>query len=266
MDELVKKITPLGLTDKEARVYLALLQLGQASAYSVAIKSGLKKPTAYVILDELIEKGLAYHIPKEKKQLYAATNPEEFIHKAEGRFLVAKKVLPELLSLFKNKRQQQKARTLYFDGLSGMRQGLWYKEKELRGKELVGFFASARHASPEVYKLFDEWNSHYISHDIRVRGLTTYDESLKDLFEKYGDNSLKDIRILPDAASSPNVSIDAGEDFVRIDLIGAEQIVIVESVDFAQAFKQIFELAWQYFPDTKKISSALANDGVKKKL
>jgi predicted transcriptional regulator len=250
---LVKKIAPLGLTDKEARVYIALLQLGNASAYGVAMKSGLKKSTAYVILEELVEKGLAFQIPREKKQLFAAIPPEDFIQKAEDRFFTAKKALPELLSLYKNKKQPKSARTLYFDGINGMRQGLAYKHKELVGKELVGFFASARDASPEVHQVFDEWNQYCVTHNIRVRGFTVYDDSLHTLMEKYGKSSLKDIKVLPEELYAPNVSIDAGEDFVRIDLIGAEQIVIVESVEFAKAFRQIFELAWKNFPNTKSV-------------
>ena len=54
--ELKEALQTIGLNEKECAVYLALLQLGRASAYSVAQKSGLKKPTTYVILDELIEK------------------------------------------------------------------------------------------------------------------------------------------------------------------------------------------------------------------
>ena len=33
----------IGFSDKEAKVYLALLALGKANAYQVAVKSGLKK-------------------------------------------------------------------------------------------------------------------------------------------------------------------------------------------------------------------------------
>jgi len=251
MEEIAQKLTPLGLTEKEAQVYVALLQLGRASAYSVATKSGLKKPTTYVILGQLIEKGLAIEVPREKKQLFAPRSPEDFYNQAENRLLTVKKLLPELTSLFRNL-DKSKARTMYFEGISGMRQALWYKEKELRGKEIIGFFAAAKTASDEVLNLFDEWNNHSVSHGITVRGFTVIpddsDPGLKRLLTKYGSSSLKKIKYLSRDLYSADVSIDAGEDFVRINLIGAEQIVIVESVEFAKMFRQIFEMCWQFLP------------------
>ncbi len=251
MDEIAKKLTPLGLTEKEAQVYVALLQLGRASAYSVANKSGLKKPTTYVILGQLIEKGLAIEVPREKKQLFAPRSPEDFYNNAEQKLLTVKNLLPELASLYRNF-DKSKARTMYFEGISGMRQALWYKEKELRGKELVGFFAAGRTATPEVSELFDEWNDYYIKHGITARGFTVIpdntDKVLKNLLEKYGRSQLKNLKFLPKELYNADVSIDAGEDFVRIDLIGAEQIVIVESVEFAKMFREIFEMCWKYLP------------------
>lgn len=86
-----------------------------------------------------------------------------------------------------------------------------------------------------------------------------YDESLDYLFRKHADPQLKNIKILSKDVYSANVSIEATDDFVRVDLIGAKQVVIIESVEFALAFKQIFELAWKNFPDTKTVSQVLAN-------
>ncbi len=256
MDELINKISPLGLTEKEARVYIALLQLGNGSAYGVAMKSGLKKPTAYVILDELVEKGLAYYIPREKRKRYAAISPEELMQKAEARFVAARETLPELLSLYKDNTGQQKARTLYFDGVGGMRQALEYREKELRGKEIIGFFASASQASPEVLQLFFEWNAHHKKYGTKLRGFTTTDESLEGIIKDNGPEHYSNLKVLPREAYAPTVSIDSALDFVRIDLLGASQIVIIESLDFAQSFRQIFELAWRNFSDAKTVAEA----------
>jgi predicted transcriptional regulator len=264
MDELVQKIAPLGLTDKEARVYLALLQLGSGSAYSVALKAGLKKPTAYVILDELVEKGLTYVIPREKKKRYAAIPPEELLQRAEERFAAAQEALPELLSLYKSSAVQHKARTLYFDGVSGVRQALEYREKELRGKEIIGFFSTAVDRSPEILQLYFEWNAHHKKYGTKLRGFTTTDESLEGIIKDNGAEHYSNLRVLPAADYSPSVSIDSALDFVRIQISQASQIVIIESADFAQSFRQIFELAWKNFNDAKTVKEAYF-DSVEKK-
>jgi predicted transcriptional regulator len=256
MEELVKKLAPLGLTEKEARVYLALLQLGNGSAYSVALKSALKKPTAYVILDELVEKGLAYVIPREKKKRYAAIPPEELMQRAEERFATAQETLPELLSLYKSNTVQSKARTLYFDGVSGVRQALEYREKELRGKEIIGFFCTTIGRPPEILQLYFEWNAHHRKYGTKLRGFTTTDESLEGIIKDNGPEHYSNLRVLPRADYLPLVSIDSALDFVRIQITAASQIVIIESVDFAQSFRQIFELAWKNFNDAKTVKEA----------
>ena len=47
----------LGLSEKEAEIYLALLELGTGTVVEVAKKSGVKRPTAYLVLDELKKMG-----------------------------------------------------------------------------------------------------------------------------------------------------------------------------------------------------------------
>ncbi len=243
MDEIVKKLMPLGLNEKEVKVYLALLESGRASAYSVATKAGVKKPTTYVILGQLIEKGLAVEIPRERKQLFAARPPEEFFTEARRRLTVAEKLLPELKALYKQL-DISKVRTMHYDGVNGMKQALWYRADELSGKEMIGFFGSAKQASKELFNLFDEWNADFAKRNILLRGVTTWDESIDILFEKHGATHFKNIRFFPLDKFNGNVTICATDEFICINLIGATQSVIIESKEFASTFKQIFELVW----------------------
>src|SRR5579863_9759160 len=97
--DISEAIATLGLNEKQTAVYLALLQLGKGSAYSIADKSGQKRPTTYVILGELIEKGLAERVPRVRKQLYKAVSPEQAFIVLEEKLALAKEKLPELLAL-----------------------------------------------------------------------------------------------------------------------------------------------------------------------
>ena len=53
MQNITETLINLGLNEKQAKVYLALLQLGQAGVTAVAEKAGTKRPTTYLILEEL---------------------------------------------------------------------------------------------------------------------------------------------------------------------------------------------------------------------
>ena len=97
--DLHSAMKSLGLSDKEAAVYLALLQGGQATAYQIAKRSGLKKPTVYVILDGLIERGNVRKFMRGRGSVYTATDPVEIFVEARRRVEKAESVLPQLQAL-----------------------------------------------------------------------------------------------------------------------------------------------------------------------
>ena len=78
-----ESLSILGLNEKQAAIYIALLQIGRSSAYAIADKALIKRPTTYVILGELIEKGLVSRIPRIRKKLYVAISPEQAFALAE---------------------------------------------------------------------------------------------------------------------------------------------------------------------------------------
>ncbi|MBI4170217.1 MAG: hypothetical protein HY514_00845 [Candidatus Aenigmarchaeota archaeon] len=66
-----------------AKVYLALLDLGKASADAIAKRAGTYKANVYDALDRLIEAGMATYITEGRKKLYTPTSPEKLIQVAE---------------------------------------------------------------------------------------------------------------------------------------------------------------------------------------
>ena len=60
MDDLVRNLTTLGLTEYEARVYAALVGIGEGSARQVHEASGVPRPRVYDIAEGLAEIGRAH--------------------------------------------------------------------------------------------------------------------------------------------------------------------------------------------------------------
>src|SRR3989338_2804168 len=89
----------IGLTAKEGAVYLAALELGQAPVLRIAHKAGIKRPTAYVILNALREKGFIEVIPKGTTTLYQAVDPEKIVRGFDEKVSAFNVALPELKSL-----------------------------------------------------------------------------------------------------------------------------------------------------------------------
>jgi sugar-specific transcriptional regulator TrmB len=64
-----------GLSEKEARTYLASLALGSAVVADVALKAELTRPTAYLMVDSLKGRGLITEFKKGKKTFVRACEP-----------------------------------------------------------------------------------------------------------------------------------------------------------------------------------------------
>lgn len=73
------ELRKLGLSEKEAKIYLAGLELGPDSAQSIAQKAGLLRPTAYEIIKKLENKGLFKETKEKKKRYFTAQSPETIL-------------------------------------------------------------------------------------------------------------------------------------------------------------------------------------------
>lgn len=71
-----KKLEYIGLSEKEARVYIALLKLDKAQAVVLARKLSMKQPTIYVVLSSLVQKHLVQEVQVGKRTYFAAESPD----------------------------------------------------------------------------------------------------------------------------------------------------------------------------------------------
>lgn len=242
MEHLLEPLKNLGLSEKEAKIYLALLQLGPATPYQIANKAEIKRPTAYVIAEELVEKGLIVHVPGEDKKRYIARTPDAFIEEQSEKLRAARAILPELRSFQKG--TVEKPSIMYYEGIEGTRQAYDYKKRELHGKEIVGFFASGIDIAPETNKVLLEWNEYREKHMTKVRGITV-DHATLTPYSKYFD-SLFQAKFMPPELYDAKVSIEScDKQFVRICLMESAQTLIIESPKFAVAIGEVFELFWK---------------------
>lgn len=76
LTELLERI---GLSDKEARVYLTLLQLGGAPIRTLAKASGVNRGTTFVALKTLRSRGLVTYYHKAAHQHFVAEPPEKLL-------------------------------------------------------------------------------------------------------------------------------------------------------------------------------------------
>lgn len=123
---IARELKKLGLTDKEAKVYLAALELGYAPIQDIAKKAAINRATTYVIMDSLIQKGIAAHFNKGKKRFFVAESPDQLLgllrvqeREIEERKREFERILPELRTL--HNLSENKPKVLYYEGVEGIR-------------------------------------------------------------------------------------------------------------------------------------------------
>jgi predicted transcriptional regulator len=106
VSDLISRIEDLGLSNKESKVYVACLGLGASSVQTISDRAGIKRVTAYVILEALMSLGLVTKFEKGKKTYFLAADPRRLdrllIRKADElaeQQLSLKAILPQLDAL-----------------------------------------------------------------------------------------------------------------------------------------------------------------------
>jgi HTH-type transcriptional regulator, sugar sensing transcriptional regulator len=132
-----KELINLGLSEKESKVYLAALELGPETAQKIAQKAGINRPTAYVQIESLKNRGLMSQFDKGKKTFYVAESPERLSSllnvlekELEFKKVETERVLPSLLNLFAGKGERPKVR--FLEGVEGLKT---IQQEFLRSKE-----------------------------------------------------------------------------------------------------------------------------------
>lgn len=138
---MIETLLRLGLSEKEAKVYLAALELGSAPASKIAQKSGLNRPTTYVILEKLSNQGLVTSYDKGKVQFFTAEDPEQLARlireqerDLELRANELKDKLPELKALFGG---GERPKVYLYDSTSGASNYFYSRLKQ--GDDIYGF-------------------------------------------------------------------------------------------------------------------------------
>ena len=170
MDKIIDFFKHLDLTDGEAKVYLALLKSDSLSVRELASKTGIKRTTAYLYIDQLIEKGLIIKLVKGSRKLVAATEPKENLSiLAEKKLNTAKTIkeeLPDMLKIINETLPQTKStensEIKYSKGINAVRK---IYEEAFKGNEIRAYVKVEEipklSSNNEIYCGCYRWNCNF---------------------------------------------------------------------------------------------------------
>lgn len=162
MEKIIAYLTQLELSELEAKLYLTLLQTGPISVRELAANIDIKRTTAYLYIDQLVEKGLVIKLIKGSKKLIAAEHPTALEHLVEKKVTQAKEVqhnFPDILKSISTSLPEGKdsgdAEIKYYKGKNGVKK---IYEDALKANEIKSFvnLSEIEGTFPENFKLFDD--------------------------------------------------------------------------------------------------------------
>lgn len=240
---LQESLKNIGFSDKEAATYIALLQLGRASVQSIADKSGLKRPTVYVILDELIEKGVVERIPRQRKQLYIAKSPDEVFAIFKEKFSLAENILPELRALAQ-KGTGPNVRVTYHEGVNQVH-NVYFDSLRYKDSEIVAWLSGKFFGEKGKDFWYQNYRPKRLEQNITTRVISPNTPEMNS-YASDDPTARKETRI--DKNEQFNVSSEImiyGKDKVIMASFEEMIAVIIESKKIHDTLHAIFESHWR---------------------
>ena len=244
LNSMLKELQDLGLSEKEARVYLAALEIGATTADKLAKHAKIKRPTTYVQIESLMKMGLMSTYVEGKKTMFAPESPELLRRVLSRRRddLAGKErdlasYLPELMRQFASAGERPVVR--FFPGKEGL---IAVREEILTVKEksLAVIFSSVNMNKVFEERELEDYTKRRIALEIKSRAIYTN----KDFFDKAPQDALSEWRYLPELPISIDVRIF--DDKVAIfSLEGAIFAMVIQSQKMSESMKLIFDLLWR---------------------
>jgi sugar-specific transcriptional regulator TrmB len=125
---MYQELMDFGLSEKEAKVYLAALSLGASPVQNIAKEADVNRATTYAVIENLSKRGIMSWYRQGKKVKYFAERPEKVIQHLvnrkrshlDNKTTHLKKLMPELLA--RQKKQESKTTLTYYEGKVGVQE------------------------------------------------------------------------------------------------------------------------------------------------
>ena len=119
----ITQLEKIGLKEKEAKVYIALLKKGSSLANSLSKDTEILRSSIYDYLDVLVDKGFVSYSIQSGKKYFTAVDPKKILDNFEEQRkkeeIALKEIVPELTKL--QNITKKKANVEIFEGKEGMK-------------------------------------------------------------------------------------------------------------------------------------------------
>ncbi len=240
--DLEQILKNLGVTSRETKVYLAALELGDASPKELASHAGVKRTTLYEMLPKLFRKNLLNQVIHGKRRHLVAESPERLFAQFQTDLHALKQAQPEFLALFNQ--IKEKPKVFFFGGVEGMKKV--YKDI-LKTKRNVRAFSGVNDIiNTELIKWLHEYYEPVrIKTQIFVRNIANDSPNINKLMppDELRKNKFISEKIYPITTEIIIYGEKIGYTTVRKDSLPLA--ILIENKEIADSMTSIFEAVWK---------------------
>ena len=183
----------IGLTKREIKIYVALLEEGSTSAGKIIEKANVQNSVFHFCINRLIRKGLVGYVKKGTIRIYSAAKPEQFVTYLKDKEEKVTKLIPELRSRQYLGEEKQEAEM--FEGKKGVITALLELINDSKkGDEFLFFTADTgdKERDKDIQKFYEQYHQKRKARGLIVKGvaprrLKPYNKHWKDIDIKYTD-------------------------------------------------------------------------------
>ncbi|MDD5103176.1 MAG: helix-turn-helix domain-containing protein [Candidatus Peribacteraceae bacterium] len=242
---MLTDLLKLGLTDEEAKVYLACLEVNGGAVSVIARKAGINRVSCYHTLEKLLKRRLLSQYDKSGMKCFAPEPPEKLEELELERVKIAKSLLPQLKSLTGSLGFKPKIR--FYEGREGVERV--FTESLIAKKEILGYtnLKTVTNFFPDFFK---EYTHTRLRKGIKTRYLspnTVESVHVIDPFlPKTFDPNLIEILLVNKEQFPFENEVLIFENVVGIVSLKKEELLglLIESATLARTMRAVFDLAW----------------------
>jgi sugar-specific transcriptional regulator TrmB len=242
---MIETLLKFGLSYKEAKLYVALLEIGSSVVSDIAKKTDMNRSTTYVLLESLVQRGLISISEKNSIKVYTPSPPDrlvqylqEHVKKYTELIGVAQSLLPELRSMYTG--TGPKPRVQYYEGGEGIKTAY---EDTLTSTEPIRAFASINNMHEALPDYFPDYYLRRASKGINIRAIFPDTPEARERIKSNAQENRESMLVPTDRyAFSPEINIydNKVSFFSWIERFA----LVVESRELADALKKAFDLSW----------------------
>ena len=235
VEQLLQK---LGFSVKEAKIYLASLELGLSSAQDVAKKAGLNRTTGYAVLNYLVNRGVMGKTKIRGKTRFIPEPPERLATLIGELDKAIKQSLPELQAIYNKK--EPKPKITFYEGKTAVQKiyddTLIEKPEEILEWNTNAYFGNMNVDPNYIHKR--------VALNIKARRIAGKGSKWDIKHQHLDAKELAQTAIVPKEKFNPEIEVNIYNNKIAFLNYAENMSVIIESKAIADAMRQAYELSW----------------------